>query len=110
MHNRTVLIVLIGQVGTMVLIGLWHGITWNFGIWGLWHGIGLFMHNRWVNFTRGSESITLIDRLPSSLRQGVGKVLTFHFITLGWVWFALPEIDLSLNFFMSLLGLSEWTG
>ena len=28
------LIILIGQVGTMLLIGLWHGVTWNFVAWG----------------------------------------------------------------------------
>jgi D-alanyl-lipoteichoic acid acyltransferase DltB (MBOAT superfamily) len=31
------LIILLGQLSTMLLIGLWHGITWNFAIWGLWH-------------------------------------------------------------------------
>ena len=40
-------VVLAGQVATMVLIGLWHGVTWNFVAWGLWHGLGLFVHNRW---------------------------------------------------------------
>ena len=26
----------------MLLIGLWHGGTWNFIVWGLWHGLGLW--------------------------------------------------------------------
>ena len=28
-------VILIGQLATMVLIGLWHGVTWNFALWGL---------------------------------------------------------------------------
>ena len=47
------LIILIGQLATMVLIGLWHGVTWNFLIWGCWHGVGLFLHNRWGEWSRG---------------------------------------------------------
>ncbi|RPH75437.1 hypothetical protein EHM76_01670, partial [bacterium] len=30
-------IVLVGQLATMTLIGLWHGVTWNFAAWGAWH-------------------------------------------------------------------------
>src|SRR5690242_15225101 len=41
------IMILIGQVATMLLIGLWHGITLNFVLWGLWHGFGLFVQNRW---------------------------------------------------------------
>ena len=48
----TWLIIFFGQVSTMALIGLWHGITWNFLIWGLWHGLGLFVHNRWSEWSR----------------------------------------------------------
>ncbi|MBM3152989.1 MAG: hypothetical protein FJZ96_12450, partial [Chloroflexi bacterium] len=46
------LIILITQFGTMLLIGLWHGISWNFIFWGLWHGLGLFIHNRWSEWTK----------------------------------------------------------
>ncbi len=34
----------------MLLIGLWHGVTPNFLIWGAWHALGLFAHNRWADF------------------------------------------------------------
>mgnify|MGYP000223628064 CR=1 FL=1 len=36
-------ILLFTQLTTMVLIGMWHGITWSFIIWGLWQGVGLFV-------------------------------------------------------------------
>ena len=42
----TVLVMLIIQMATMILIGLWHGITANFLLWGVWHGVGLFVQNR----------------------------------------------------------------
>ncbi len=43
---------LIGQLSTMLLIGLWHGVTINFVLWGLWHGVGLFIQNRWSDFAK----------------------------------------------------------
>ncbi|MGD2161860.1 MAG: MBOAT family O-acyltransferase [Anaerolineales bacterium] len=104
LRNLPALIILVGQVGTMALIGLWHGITWNFLIWGLWHGIGLFIHNRWVNYLRTHRKPVLIARLPTAVTRALGTVLTFHFTALGWVWFALPEVGVSLKILGTLFG------
>ncbi|MGA7193166.1 MAG: MBOAT family O-acyltransferase, partial [Anaerolineales bacterium] len=46
------IIIFVTQMGTMILIGFWHGGTLNFVLWGAWHGIGLFIHNRWSEFIR----------------------------------------------------------
>jgi alginate O-acetyltransferase complex protein AlgI len=102
--NSSVLIILIGQISTMVLIGLWHGISWNFAIWGLWHGVGLFIHNRWVDFMRTSKP-SIMHRLPEPAIKVIGTLLTFHFTTIGWVWFALPDVGMSIGVFKTLLGL-----
>ncbi len=100
-------IVLVGQTLTMTLIGLWHGITWNFVIWGLWHGFGLFFHNRWTEWQRRRAS--QIEQHPRF--RGViafsGWLFTFHYVTLGWVWFALPGIDISRRVFSVLFGLGN---
>jgi D-alanyl-lipoteichoic acid acyltransferase DltB (MBOAT superfamily) len=37
----------------------------------------------------------------------VNVLITFHFVALGWVWFALPSMDLSLSVFRKLIGLGE---
>ncbi|BCX05546.1 MAG: hypothetical protein KatS3mg053_3484 [Candidatus Roseilinea sp.] len=98
-------IIFVGQVTTMLLIGLWHGITWNFAIWGLWHGLGLFVHNRWADFAK--TRLTIPPERPR-LQQAVsagGVLITFHFVTLGWVWFALPDVALSLEVLGKLFGL-----
>lgn len=101
-------IILSGQVCTMLLIGLWHGITWNFVAWGAWHAAGLFIHNRWAEFNRKRQSEDAPP--PSLMRQRAVTVLsvlaTFHFVALGWVWFALPSISVSLDVFRKLLGVA----
>lgn len=96
-------IILVGQLGTMVLIGLWHGITLNFIAWGAWHGLGLFLHNRWSDWTR-PRLTTLQEhpRLVLGLQFG-SWFITFQYVVLGWVWFALPSLSLSIEMFHKLL-------
>ena len=97
-------IILITQLGTMVLIGLWHGVTVNFVVWGLWHGLGLFVHNRWSQLTR-ARFATLSSRWQAVL-NGFGVLLTFNFVALGWVFFALPDLSISVHFLNILFGLA----
>jgi D-alanyl-lipoteichoic acid acyltransferase DltB (MBOAT superfamily) len=99
------LIIFVAQLSTMVLIGLWHGITWNFVIWGFWHGVGLFIHNRWADLTRPilklADKSTGIQRLVDSL----GVLLTFNYVSLGWLWFVLPNPEISIQVFQKLIGI-----
>ncbi len=98
------LVMLVTQVSTMLLIGLWHGITLNFVAWGLWHGIGLFLHNRWSGWTRPMAA-RLQERPRLNLATHVlSTIFTFHYVALGWVWFALPSINLSMQTFSGLFG------
>ena len=94
--------ILIGQLATMLLIGLWHGITWNFILWGAWHGLGLFVQNRWSDFAKTRINPSN-PRVQTALQVG-GVLLTFHFVALGWVFFALSEPSLSGMVFRKLFG------
>ena len=99
------MMILIGQLATMLLIGLWHGVTLNFILWGAWHGLGLFLQNRWSDFVRVRfPNLQQNMRLQSALHFG-GALLTFHFVALGWVFFALSEPSLSQHVFMKLFAL-----
>ncbi len=90
------------QLGTMLLIGLWHGVSINFIMFGLWHGIGLFIHNRWSDWTKAWFA-GLSSRGQKVLNLG-GTVLTFHFVALSWILFALPDPSMSWNFLRILMG------
>jgi D-alanyl-lipoteichoic acid acyltransferase DltB (MBOAT superfamily) len=97
--------ILLGQVATMLLIGLWHGITLNFIFWGLWHGMGLFLQNRWSDFLRTHYSNAGQDARLQPVLQVGGILLTFHFVALGWVFFALSHPALSWQVFQKLFGI-----
>jgi len=97
--------ILIGQLATMLLIGLWHGITLNFILWGAWHGLGLFLQNRWSDFAKTRFKISN-PRLQTALQLG-GILLTFHFVALGWVFFALSSPSISWQVLLALSGVSR---
>ncbi len=99
----TWMMILLGQLSTMLLIGLWHGITLNFILWGAWHGLGLFLQNRWSDFAKTRLNIPS-PRSQMALRIG-GILLTFHFVALGWVFFALSDPSLSWRVIMKLFNL-----
>ena len=99
-----VIIVLLSQLATMVVIGLWHGVTLNFFIWGVWHGLGLFAHKQWSDRTRGWYR-RLAER-PYLKRAWtvLAWFLTFHYVVLGWVWFLLPDTGQAVAVFGRLFG------
>jgi len=100
------LIIFITQMSTMIVIGLWHGVTFNFIIWGAWHGLGLFIHNRWNSFIGPKLAIAKEENPSLAKAFHIGGVaLTFLFVSLGWVWFALPTISMSLQTFGKLFGI-----
>jgi D-alanyl-lipoteichoic acid acyltransferase DltB (MBOAT superfamily) len=106
-HERrpsSTVIVLISQLATMLVIGLWHGITWNFFIWGLWHAVGLFAHKQWTDRTR--KWYRELQQKPGPRRAWafVGWFITFNYVMLGWVWFLLPTPAAALQTFQKLFG------
>ncbi len=91
------LIVLITQLTTMLLIGLWHGVSINFVIWGLWHGLGLFVHQQYSRKT--GPWLREKGNLFRKVYTVCSTVLTILYVSLGWVWFVVPGFHEALNFF-----------
>jgi alginate O-acetyltransferase complex protein AlgI len=64
---------------TMVVVGLWHGSTWMFVIWGALHGLGLVVHKLCRPWLR---------KIPDNgLSKAFGWLLTMAFVTVCWVFF-----------------------
>jgi D-alanyl-lipoteichoic acid acyltransferase DltB (MBOAT superfamily) len=99
------MMILLTQVATMLLIGFWHGVTWNFTIWGLWHGLGLFIHNRWSDFTKAKTAKWANTSFRQSLLNVSGIIFTFHFVALGWIFFALSSPVTSWQVILRLFGI-----
>lgn len=97
-------VVFITQMTTMGVIGLWHGVTLNFLIWGAWHGLGLFIHKQWTDRTR-ARYMRLNDRQKRAVMV-VSWFVTFHYVVIGWVWFALPDVGQSARVLARLVGIT----
>jgi len=63
---------------TMVLGGLWHGASWTFVLWGMIHGAGL-------GLVHGLKS-------RAALPRWLGVAITFHFVTLAWIFFRASDM------------------
>lgn len=97
-------VVLTAHLSTMILIGLWHGVTVNFFVWGLWHGVGLFVHKMWSDRTR-MVYMGLNERpMVKWAWSAAGWLVTFHFVVLGWVWFSLGDFGTAVEVLGRLVG------
>jgi alginate O-acetyltransferase complex protein AlgI len=81
-------------IATMAIGGLWHGANWTFLIWGVLHGVAVALNH-------------LADRkLPRSLRlpRWLAVLVTFHFVTLLWIFFRAPNLGVASEVIAGSLG------
>lgn len=89
----------LAAVGGMAVVGLWHGGSPRFLLWGLYHGLGLAA---WMAFQRHRP------RFPAWLEPGwkvVAWALTFNFVVLGFVITNAPDTEAALRTFRLIFGL-----
>jgi alginate O-acetyltransferase complex protein AlgI len=73
----------------MLLGGLWHGAAWTFVFWGGIHGVGLVWEHRRDERRRARGLPELED---TRSRRGLRRLVTFHVVCLGWVFFRSESI------------------
>lgn len=97
------LITAICHLTTMLIVGAWHGVAVPFLLWGAWHGVGLVAHKMWSDRTR--RAYLQLKKMPRRHRVWTiaGTIITFHFVCLGWVWFALSETAMAWGVLQRLL-------
>jgi alginate O-acetyltransferase complex protein AlgI len=71
---------------TMLLGGFWHGAKWTFVIWGGLHGGVQVIETLWRK-----AGLPGLPKLPAIL-------VTFHIVTLGWIFFRAESFDAAIAF------------
>jgi alginate O-acetyltransferase complex protein AlgI len=103
---------------TMILGGLWHGAAWTFVIWGAIHGAGLAIERWWGDRRKavalpdsdgpaggvsGGGGVLTRERLlaPGAIRMPavIRGLITFHIVTLAWVFFRAPDFGTAMTVF-----------
>jgi alginate O-acetyltransferase complex protein AlgI len=85
---------------TMMLGGLWHGISWNFLIWGALHGAALGVVFAWKRWRRVAS--------PAWWVQLLNRLLTFHFVCFTWIFFRAATLENALAILRGL-GALTWS-
>ena len=88
---------------TMVLGGLWHGASWTFVFWGTLHGVYLAIHKAWREWGPAVRPAPPAGRRV--LRTVLGTFLTFHLVTLTWVFFRTGSLRHAWDY---LAGIASW--
>jgi alginate O-acetyltransferase complex protein AlgI len=68
---------------TMLLGGLWHGAAWTFVAWGGLHGAYLVVHRVWSRIGWAP----LVRLRATGAWLWIARVLLFHAVCVGWVFF-----------------------
>jgi D-alanyl-lipoteichoic acid acyltransferase DltB (MBOAT superfamily) len=84
---------------TFVIGGLWHGISWNFLIWGALHGLALGVVFAWKRRRRAIRS-------PAVWPKVLGGVITFNFVCFAWIFFRASTLDNALAILRGLASLT----
>ena len=89
-------------VVVFAISGLWHGASWNFLIWGLYHGTFLILDRIFLR--------KFLNKLP----KWISRLVTFSFVVVGWVFFAIEDFSMAFDFLArmtdgSLFSMSVWS-
>jgi D-alanyl-lipoteichoic acid acyltransferase DltB (MBOAT superfamily) len=76
-------------MATMLLGGLWHGASWTFVMWGALMGVYLVGHRMWAAWP-AVQTLRM-----QAWWLWVSRVLLFHAVCLGWVFFRSPTFGLA---------------
>jgi D-alanyl-lipoteichoic acid acyltransferase DltB (MBOAT superfamily) len=83
---------------TMLLGGLWHGASWTFVIWGGLQGLYLVTHRLWAAI----PSPALLRLRSSVAWRWIARLLMFHAVCAGWVFFRAQTFELAIGVFRQL--------
>lgn len=80
-----------------ILSGIWHGANWTFIIWGIYNGILVSINNLLLSYTKlGAFEIKKFNLNISNL---IYTILTFSFVSIGWIIFRSESINDAFEFF-----------
>lgn len=84
---------ILNQFIVFILVGLWHGASWIFVIWGLYNGALLSL-----------EKINIIKKLQSKLPFFLTIPITFALVIIGMAIFRSADINMAYNYLKAMFG------
>ncbi|MEE2674317.1 MAG: MBOAT family O-acyltransferase [Myxococcota bacterium] len=99
--------IVVGQMLTMGLCGLWHGAGWNFVVWGLLHGVLLVGYDGW---TVAKRRLGLAGSLPAPVGLLLGRATLFACLAATFVVFRAADLAVAGEMLRTMSGADGvWT-
>jgi len=80
-----------------ILSGIWHGANWTFIIWGIYNGILVSINNLLLSYTK--LGVFEIKKFNLNISNLIYTILTFSFVSIGWIIFRSESINDAFEFF-----------
>lgn len=85
--------------GSWAIMGLWHGASWTFVVWGLWHAVLVYLYRLFHSMNFPAKP------LISSL---AGWCLTVPAVMLGWIIFRATSLSQAIELLGKVTRFSEY--
>jgi len=86
---------------TMLIVGLWHGASWRYVIWGGIHGVFIGLE-RWLKRVAPKGELWAFSGMKFLL-----ALLTFGLVCLTWVFFRAPSMGKALVIIQNMFGIAN---
>ncbi|EOT40352.1 D-alanyl-lipoteichoic acid biosynthesis protein DltB [Enterococcus columbae] len=74
----------VGYFALFLLMGVWHGLTWYYIVYGLYHACLICLTDAWLRFKKKHK-----DKIPSNkFTHGLAVVATFHAVCFSFLIFS----------------------
>ena len=74
----------IGYFALFLIMGVWHGLTWYYLVYGLFHATAICLNDAWLRFKKKHQK-----QLPSNhLTKGLAIFITFHTVCFSLLIFS----------------------
>lgn len=93
----------IAAVASMVVLGVWHELTWRYLLWGAWHGIGIACCHFWQ---RSSMRNVLVNSPLAVLWSFFSWFLTMHFVLASFTLTSVDTLTETVEYLKVLTGMS----
>lgn len=80
---------------TFLVMGFWHGPSWNYIIWGGYYGVLLALYSIWTKRTKKYRRP--VSKGVRYFLNGLSVFITFHFTVLGFLFFRAPDLSAMLR-------------
>ncbi|TNF34520.1 MAG: MBOAT family protein [Gammaproteobacteria bacterium] len=92
----------LAALASMLVLGLWHELSWRYLAWGLYHGAGIMVWQRWHTATKARREA--LPNVMQILWRLAGWFITMAFVIAGFALTRETHLQDGLSLMKALLG------